>query len=208
MVRRSIGTSIVVALVTVLGASAPVSAFSIFGFNFGSTQPAASEQTQAATDPQQEVDNFLNDIIANTDVNTCLQFTNHEYEVCTAYIFNSAMADLVPYYKFANSTNTSLARFVSYRLDSRYSGPANSLIRDRVVGWPTGEFDVDVPSIKILSINSSLANNSATLQTIETWRVADDSGNTMYAETNAYHTITMARVQSYVLHKWVVTSMQ
>jgi|GEM_PF-1696321 len=208
MVRRSIGTSIVVVLVTVLAVGAPASAFSILGFNFGSSQPAVSEQTEPAPDPQQEVDNFLNDIIANADANTCLQFTNHEYEVCAAYIFNSAMAELVPYYKFANSTKASLARFVSNRLDSRYSGHANSLIRNRVAGWPTGEFDVDVPSIKILSVNSSLATNSATLQTVETWRVADDSGNTIYEETNAYHTITMARVPSYVLHKWVVTSIQ
>ena len=152
--------------------------------------------------------NFLNDIVANANENTCAQFTNHEYEVCTAYIFNSIFADLVPYYKFAMSDNASLARLVSFHLDSRFTGQANQLVRQRVAGWPSGEKDVDVPVIKILSVNASLADNSATLRTQETWLVTDQSEHVVFQETDAFHTITLSRVQSYVLHKWVVTDIE
>lgn len=202
-----------VALAVLLASTAPASAFSFFGLNLGSshavtTGSAASNSQQLQSGISTQAQQFLNGMIGDASENTCFQWQNHEYEVCTAYIFNSVFADLVPYYKYANSTDASAARFVNYRLGSRYVGQANQLIRDRVASWPMGNYDVDVPSIKILSVNSDLAANSATLRTRETWRVADENHNVIYQEEGMYHTITMARVPSYVLHKWVVTDIE
>ncbi len=202
-----------VTFAVLLASGGPASAFTIFGFNFGSgeisqAQPINTDTTATEQSVGDQARNFLNDIVANANENTCLRFSNHQYEVCSAYIFNVAMADLLPYYKYANTNNASLARFVSYRLDSRYTGDANTLIRARVSSWPAGDNDVDVPAIRILSVDSSLATNTATLQTQETWRVTDKLDNTVYRERAAYHIVTMARVPSYVLHKWVVTNIQ
>ncbi len=192
--------------------SVPASALSLLGIQLGS--PPASAETETANDQQTQsgisdsAANFLNDIVQNANENTCLAFMDHEYEVCTAYIFNSSISVLVPYYDFAKNDNASVARAVSYRLDSRYTGQANALIRARVSQWATGTYDADLPLIRILSVNASLAANKATLRTQETWVVADEHGNVVYREDNAYHTITMARVPSYLLHKWVVTNIE
>lgn len=199
----------VVSILTVLLPSAPVAALGIFGFNFGNSQPAQT-QTQpvyTTSDSFNDVTTLINDVSQNLN-DACLQFTNHEYEVCTAYVFNSSIADLVPYYAYAHSSNASLARFVQYRLGSRYTGQAAQLIRNRVAAWPPGHTDVAVPDIKILAVNSSLATNTATLTTEESWQVTTESGQVLFAETDAPHTITMRRVQSYILHKWVVTNIE
>lgn len=138
----------------------------------------------------------------------CAHYSGHVYEVCTAYLANSSLAVLVPYYKYATSSNGTLARYVSYRLGSRYTGQAKNVIVQRVKGWPTGTHDVAVPVIKILSVHSSLTTNTATLQTEESWKVTTKSGRVIYRETNRHHTVTMHRVQSYLLHKWVVTNLR
>lgn len=143
-----------------------------------------------------------------TQDDPCLHYTNHEYEVCTAYIANSSLAVLVPYYKYARSTNTTLQRYVTYRLGSRYTGSAYNTITSRVSGWPMGSFDVAVPRISILSVNSSLQTNTATLTTQETWRVENKQDKPIYQESNQLHTVTMQRVPSYILHKWVVTDIR
>lgn len=212
----SVVGSITTVSVLLFVSTSPAYAFSIFGIHFGDSQPPQSSEQpvsaaaqQAASGISDQATTFLNDVVANANTNSCLQFTNHEYEVCTAYIFNSALADLVPYYKYANSPNASLMRLVSYRLDSRYVGQANQVIRSRVSWWPTNiDNDVDVPAIRILSVNADLATNSATLQTIESWRVGNSADSVVYQETNAPHIVTMARVPSYVLHKWVVTNIE
>lgn len=141
------------------------------------------------------------------DTHPCLRFTNHEYEVCTAYVANSSLAVLVPYYKYANAGD-SWSRYVTYRLGSRYTNQAYDQIRSRVAGWPAGKNDVDVPQIEILSVNSNLATNTAVLMTSETWRVRSPDGTIVYQEVWQRHTVTMKRVPSYVLHKWVVTDFQ
>lgn len=211
MRRGAIITSLVTVGLLIVG-SMPASALSLLGLGVGN--PPASAQTQTANDQQTQsgisgsAANFLNDIVQNANENTCLAFMDHDYEVCTAYIFNASMAALVPYYDLAHSSNAQIAGLVSSRLDSRYSGQANALIRSRVSSWAAGMYDTDLPLIRILNVNTSLATNTATLRTQETWVVADGHGNVVYREDNAYHTVTMARVPSYLLHKWVVTDIQ
>lgn len=139
---------------------------------------------------------------------TCARYRNHVYEVCSAYIFNSSLAVLVPYYKYVHNGNTALERYVSYRLGSRYTGQANTLMKNRVAHWPAGTMEVGVPTIHISSVHSSLATNTATLVTSETWHVTTQSGRPVYQENNRRHVITMHRVPSYILHKWVVTNIK
>lgn len=190
---------------------APVStqsteAFSVFGFTFGDQSTQASTGRGDATGTTTSLPSpILND---TNDTHPCLQVTNHEYEVCTAYIANSSLAVLVPYYKYAHSSNATLQRYVTYRLSSRYTGNAYNLIVSRVGSWAPGEYDVEAPHIAITSVNSSLPTNTATLVTHESWTVTDRYGRIVYQENNAQHVITMQRVPSYILHKWVVTSIQ
>jgi hypothetical protein len=145
---------------------------------------------------------------SNNTVSSCLHYTDHKYEVCTAYIANSSLAVLLPYYMYARSSNPSLAGYVSYRLNARYVGQANSIIRTRVSSWPVGATDVAIPDITILSVQSSLATNTATLVTRESWHITTESGAVLCTENNAVHTITMHRVPSYLLHKWVVADIK
>ncbi len=205
-------TALICTTCILLLATPVASAISLFGLPLGSGGSLSSQipvGTSTVVDGHgisNSATNFMNSLLGDANENTCLMFSNHQYEVCTAYIFNASIADLLPYYSYSRSNNASLSRLVSYRLESRYEGQANSLVRERVMNWPAGNYDVDLPIIKILSINASLATNSATLQTQESWRAADESGKIMYAESNTPHTITMERIPSYLLHKWVVTS--
>lgn len=202
LVSSVIGIAVSLAIIF---APASTSALGIFGFNFGNAQPTQTQVASTTSATLGDVSTLVSDVSQNLN-DACLQFTNHEYEVCTAYVFNSSVADLVPYYAYVHSTNTSLARFVQYRLGSRYSGPAARLIQNRVASWPVGDNDVVVPDIQILAVDSSLAANTATLVTQESWQVATESGQVLYTEADTPHTITMHRVPSYILHKWVVTN--
>ena len=138
----------------------------------------------------------------------CLHAGNHEYEVCTAYVANSSLAVLVPYYKYAHSKNAATVRYVTYRLGSRYQDDAYVTITSRTAGWPAGNNVVSTPTIEIESVTSDLPSNSATLQTREWWLVTDANGRVLYREDGESHTVSMSRVPSYVLHKWVVTDIR
>jgi|SRR5215471_12167055 len=184
--------------------TANAATLNLFGFEFNAkdTPRISTNQTSAAL------------LTASSDTNqgdvtdSCLQYADHEYEVCVAYIFNASLADLLPYYKYAHSPNTSVRDFIHYRLGSRYIGQANTLLQNRVANWPEGTMSVAIPRIKITSVNASLATNTATLTTIESWKVTNSSRQVIYQENNAHHTSTMQRVPSYLLHKWVVTNIQ
>lgn len=139
----------------------------------------------------------------------CLRYEGRAYEVCTAYVGNSSLLALVPYYKWANSSNPARAVAVTNRLRSRYYGAARRLIAGRVNGWPAGENKVSIPLFTILSVSSDLEHNRAILRTRETWRVRTKSnGRTIYREIGRPHRITMKRVQGLVLHKWVVSAIR
>lgn len=135
----------------------------------------------------------------------CVQFKNHEYEVCTAYVLNASLETLWPYYAYNTSGNSTLAGFVTYRLGLRYTGQAHDVLTQRVASWPQGSHDVAVPDIDIVSVDSNLSADTATLQTKESWLVTDGGGHVIYQENATPHAITMHRVPSYVLHKWVVS---
>lgn len=185
------------AAAVVLTSSGSASALGLFGYQF-SAAPVRSNSAEAAASSASLAP-------ATDSLYPCLQYQNHVYEVCTAYITNASLAVLIPYYKYAHSPDAALRRYVTYRLGSRYTGAANSLMQRRVANWPPGTHEVSLPSISVLSANSSLQTNTATLVTREDWTVTDQNGRIIYQETGQLHTITLRRVPSYVLHKWVVS---
>jgi uncharacterized membrane protein YjdF len=138
----------------------------------------------------------------------CYAYTNHEYEVCFAYLVNSSLAVLAPFYTYANSPNTTLNRYVTYRLGSRYYGTAYTTMASRVARWPVGNNHVAIPNIDILTVRSNLETNTATIVTQESWLVTDMYERTIYQEAGQRHVVQMARVPSYILHKWVVTDIR
>src|SRR5258708_6708590 len=94
IMRRYLFATALAGLVIVLGISPSVSAFSLSSLlGFGQTSTASAQSTTISNPPVNEpVSTLVNDVTQNASTNTCLQYTNHVYEVCTAYIFNSSLA--------------------------------------------------------------------------------------------------------------------
>jgi hypothetical protein len=138
----------------------------------------------------------------------CAHFQRHQYEVCYAYVVNDTYLARVPYYEFGRDPSlraTDLTRFAS-----RFYNPARRSIERQARGWPR-HVDVSAPRIRIVGhvvVSANLA--TATLHTIETWRVRTESGRLLFAETNDHHVITLHRTPTmlcalgHCLHKWVV----
>jgi hypothetical protein len=138
----------------------------------------------------------------------CAHFHRHEYEVCYAYMVNDTYLARVPYYRVGR--DPSLRQSARTRLASRYYNPARRFLIRQARSWPR-HVDVSAPHIRIVGhvvVSANLA--TATLHTIETWRVRTESGRLLFAETNKHHTITLHRTPTmlcalgHCLHKWVV----
>lgn len=192
MMKRSGVAGVVIGLLLAVGITVPASALSLFGHTIGTSFQGS---TTAATTTQ-----------GTNTAQACLHYTNHTYEVCYAYIVNSSLGALLPYYSYAHSGDPLLADAVAFHLNERYVGQANTVVTNRVAGWPAGSTDVGLPDIRVTSVTSSLATNTATLHTVESWKVTGENGQVLFQESNVPHTITMHRVPSYILHKWVVTN--
>ena len=143
----------------------------------------------------------------NSTVHACRNVPSRHLEVCTAYIANASLAARYPYYKFGRSTNHTVASAALDRLGSRYTGVAyRSLVR-QTAGWPAS-VHASLPDIHIDSVTVAADDSSAVLHTRETWHVAANGGQVLFAENNQSHTITMRRVPGVVLHKWVVADIR
>lgn len=141
-------------------------------------------------------------------VSACLHYHQHQYEICTAYIANSSLSALLPYYKYVHSPNSARRAAALNRLKSRYYGSARRLIVHRVAGWPRGENHVSLPDISIVTVYSEKDANRATMVTRESWRVTSGSGRVLRSEKKGMHMVSMRRVRGLVVHKWVVTAIQ
>ncbi|HSW80407.1 MAG TPA: hypothetical protein VLG47_06530 [Candidatus Saccharimonadales bacterium] len=211
MKKGIFGLALVVAILgSVAFFSRPAKAFSFFGIkiDISSSQTTTTTENGKSHTTHSSTSYHYDSSKDDPSDNPCAHFKNHEYEVCTAYVANSVLADLVPYYTFVHSDVDFMKQAATDRLDSRYSGQAYSVLTNRTRNWPIGETEVDVPKIKILSVKSNLSSNTATMKTRESWTVKTDSDQILYRENSKIHTITMHRVPSYVLHKWVVTNIQ
>lgn len=211
--KRLLSVVIAVAALLVLGvhsvaASIPQWTGLLSGGGIGQVASMIDPGTNSIVATTDELSQLISQATAQLPDNACLQFSNHGYEVCTAYILNASIADLLPYYTFIHSSNVGLSRFVAYRLGSRYTGQAYDAIANRTASWPAGTMTVGVPDIHILSVTANLATNVAQLTTEESWEVRSESGQIVYQEVAVHHTIIMNRTPSYLLHKWVVSAIQ
>ena len=118
---------------------------------------------------------------------------------------NATLAARYPYYRLGHSTDKKVADAAVRRLSSRYTGAAYQFLVRQTAGWPPS-VRVSLPDIRIDAVTVAADEYSAVLTTRETWRVTDDAGRVLFAETNHPHTIRMSRVRGVVLHKWVVTA--
>jgi hypothetical protein len=147
----------------------------------------------------------------------CLPYTdlskykNHEYEVCTAYIANSAEIALRGFYKYGNSRVGYLADAAKHHFETRYwQKPRRAIERD-VASWPKSSSllgnDTDV-SITLRSLSSNLSADRALLKTRESWQVTSPDGKVLHNEPLHKKEITMCRgkLPGHPLHEWVVVS--
>src|SRR3981081_797692 len=105
-----------ISVIVVATSNVPASALSLFGFEINLAEPAHIQQRPKSTNTTNNLAPTHGNNVQNPSDDGCLQYANHEYEVCVAYIFNASLADLSPYYKYIHSLDSSLASFVSYRL--------------------------------------------------------------------------------------------
>jgi hypothetical protein len=139
------------------------------------------------------------------------KYHNHEYEVCTAYVGNTAEIALQGFYKFGNNRIGFLADGARHHFETRYWNGPRQAIEHEVDSWPTtphftGNF-VD-QSITLVSLSSDLKADRGLLQTRESWKVTDMDGAVRLNESNHLTNVTMCRgkLPGHPLHEWVVVS--
>jgi len=139
------------------------------------------------------------------------RYKNNEYEVCTAYIVNSANIALQGFYKFGNNRIGYVASAARHRFETRYWDEPRQTEKQQVDAWPqTDRFlgnEVE-QSITLVSLSVNLPANKAVLQTQESWKVTAPDGTTLLNEPLHAQDVTMCRgrLPGHVLHSWMVVS--
>jgi hypothetical protein len=137
------------------------------------------------------------------------RYHNHEYEVCTAYVANSAEIALQGFYKFGNNKISYLADAARHHFETRYwQGPRNHIERD-VDAWPkTGRITGNkvTEDIDVVSVSSNLRADRGLVQSRESWSVKAPSGKILHREARHTKNITLCRGKQsgHLLHEWVV----
>ena len=141
----------------------------------------------------------------------CAKFDRHQYEVCFAYVVNDTLLSRVPFYKVGR--NPDLGPATKVRFESKYYGTARRMIETQAAAWPV-KVEVKAPEITIVGgphVNANLS--SATISTVESWRVTTKSGRVLFAARGVHYTVTLRRVPTVLcisggscLHKWVVAN--
>jgi hypothetical protein len=139
------------------------------------------------------------------------KYHDHEYEVCTAYVANSAEIALQGLYKFGNSRYTALADTARHHFETRYWDGPRQTIEHEVDSWPktwsvVGN-EVD-QSVDILSVTSDLKADRGLVHAQENWEVMSPDGSLLYSEPSHNKDITLCRgkLPGHILHEWVVVS--
>lgn len=167
-------------------------------------------QLQATNEPKPPYRSGLAGCAAFSDTN---KFRNHEYEVCTAYIGNTATIALQGFYKFGNNTKSYLSDASRHHFETRYWNNPRQTVERTVDSWPkTRSFfgnHVEA-SLTLVSLSSSLAADQAVLQTQESWQVTQPGGAVLRSEPAHIKDTTMCRgrLPGHILHEWFVVSDQ
>jgi hypothetical protein len=136
-------------------------------------------------------------------------FTNHEYEVCTAYVVNSADIALQAFYKLGNNSIGLSAETARSHFETRYYDQPRQAIEQEVASWPTtsGIFGNSVEqSVTVMSLSSNESQDRGVLQTQESWKVTAQNGTVLLDEPMKIKDITMCRgrLPGHPLHEWAV----
>lgn len=139
------------------------------------------------------------------------RFRNHQYEVCSAYVGNSAEVALQGFYKFGNNRAGYLAAPSRHHFETRYwAGPRQAIERE-VDSWPkTSAFTGNSveENINVVSVSSNLRANRGLVKTRESWRVSS-GGSVLHDEPEHTRNVTMCRgkLPGHFLHEWVVAKL-
>lgn len=140
-------------------------------------------------------------------------YRDHQYEVCTAYVSNSATIALQAFYKYGSHRFSYLSAPARHHFETRYYNEPRSSIERRVDSWPRitslkgNKVEQD---IRVNSVTSSLAADRGLVQTQEQWQVYSPDHTLLYHEPLHTQDITMCRgrLPGHPLHEWVVVSFQ
>lgn len=169
-----------------------------------SQPPAAIDQGLAALSPTPDAPDLTQAVKGvQTDLGPCAHISRHQYEVCSAYFYASGLR--WAFYRYGRGQT--LGSVVKDKLEDRYWSSARAQIERQAAGWPA-DVETTAPRITIVAISVNQAITSATLTTRESWDIQAQNGPVLFQETRATHHITLKKVPSILLHKWVVTSIR
>jgi hypothetical protein len=148
----------------------------------------------------------LSDCTRYFDVST---YRNHEGEVCTAYVANSAEVALQGFYKFGNNRVSYLASPARHHFQTRYWGGPRRSIEREVDSWPSTDKLLGnkvKESIDVVSVSSNLKADRGLVRTRESWKVTAPNGDTLHQEAKHTRDVTMCRgrLPGHILHEWMV----
>ena len=141
------------------------------------------------------------------------KYRNHEAEVCTAYVANSAEVALQGFYKFGNNRRSYLYDPARHHFETRYWGGPRQAIEREVDGWPTTKsfFGNKVKErVGVVSVSSNLKADRGLVRTRESWTVTSPTGQVLHREGSHIRNVTMCRgkLPGHVLHEWMVVKYQ
>lgn len=173
----------------------------------GLAQPAA---TAGSDEPVRANAASLGDCAPYFDTS---RYTQHQYEVCTAYTGNSAGVALQGLYKYGNNRASYAADAAEHHFETRYFAKARQSIEAKVATWPRTSSlrgNQVLNSIHLRSLSSSLKDNRALLKTRESWKVRAPNGKLLYDEPSHTKNITMCKgkLPGHVLHAWFVVKFE
>lgn len=139
------------------------------------------------------------------------KYVNHEYEVCTAYVVNSAQIALQGFYKFGNNRASYASDLARHHFETRYWDQPRQNIEQRVDSWPKTDslFGNEVESsVTVLVVSADLTADRGLVQTEENWQVTSPNGATLYNQSAQVQDTTLCRgrLPGHLLHEWVVVS--
>lgn len=139
------------------------------------------------------------------------KYREHQYEVCTAYVANSAEIALQGAYKYGNNRVGYLATPAMHHFETRYWLEPRKNIEQRIAAWPQTSAlrgNRVEQSVTVLSVTSDHSADRGVVQTRESWRVTSSDGRELYNEPLHTQEVTMCRgkLPGHPLHLWVVVS--
>jgi hypothetical protein len=140
-------------------------------------------------------------------------YVNHEYEVCTALVFNAESVALQAFYKYGNNRVSYLSAPARHHFETRYFDQLRESVESQVDSWPktsklTGNKVKE--DIYVQSVSSNLGLDRGLVTTQERWSVTSPDGSQLLNTPLQNRAFTLCRGQQpgHPLHEWVVVKNQ